>query len=107
MSGVEAAERQGLLSDYDPEGFYCELLGMGGAGLPHTDVLRQRIDRQRLKELQRRAADTERELYNLGITFTVYSQKDAIDRILPFDIIPTGDRRRRMGRLSRKDWCSA
>lgn len=88
MSGVEAAERQGLLSDYDPEGFYCELLGMGGAGLPHTDVLRQRIDRQRLKELQRRAADTERELYNLGITFTVYSQKDAIDRILPFDIVP-------------------
>lgn len=88
MSGARAAEQQGLLSDYDPEGFYCELLGMGGAGLAHTNILRQRIDRQRLKVMQRRAADTERELYNLGITFTVYSQKDAIDRILPFDVLP-------------------
>jgi uncharacterized circularly permuted ATP-grasp superfamily protein len=88
MSGARAVERQGLLSDYDPEGFYCELLGKDGAGLPHTDVLRRRIDGQPLRPLQRRAADTERELYNLGITFTVYSQKDVIDRILPFDIIP-------------------
>jgi uncharacterized circularly permuted ATP-grasp superfamily protein len=88
MSGVAVAGRQGLLSDYDPEGFYCEMLGKGGAGLPHTEILRGRIDRQRLKELLRRAADTERELYNLGITFTIYSQKDAIDRILPFDVLP-------------------
>ena len=29
-----------------------------------------------------------RELYNLGITFTVYSDQDVIDRILPFDVIP-------------------
>ena len=39
-------------------------------------------------DLQRRAKDAERELYNLGITFTVYSDRDAIDRILPFDVIP-------------------
>jgi uncharacterized circularly permuted ATP-grasp superfamily protein len=32
--------------------------------------------------------DAEAELHNLGITFTVYSQKNAIDRILPFDVIP-------------------
>ena len=38
--------------------------------------------------LQARARDAERELYNLGITFTVYSEKDSIDRILPFDVIP-------------------
>ena len=25
---------------------------------------------------------------NVGITFTVYSDNDAIDRILPFDVIP-------------------
>jgi len=35
-----------------------------------------------------RSADAENELFNLGITFTVYSDKDAIDRILPFDVIP-------------------
>ena len=27
-------------------------------------------------------------MYNLGITFTVYSQAEVIDRILPFDMIP-------------------
>src|SRR5690606_35881057 len=32
--------------------------------------------------------DAELELYSFGITFTVYTQKDAIDRILPFDVIP-------------------
>ncbi|MEZ5930970.1 MAG: circularly permuted type 2 ATP-grasp protein [Alphaproteobacteria bacterium] len=64
------------------------MLGAAGTGLAHTEALRQRIDRLKLKALQRRAADTERELYNLGITFTIYSQKDSIDRILPFDVIP-------------------
>ena len=29
----------------------------------------------------------EAELYNQGITFTIYSDGDAIDRILPFDVI--------------------
>ncbi len=38
--------------------------------------------------MRRRSQDAERELYNLGITFLVYSNKDAVDRILPFDIIP-------------------
>ena len=37
---------------------------------------------------KRRAELAERELYNLGITFTVYSDQDVIDRILPFDVIP-------------------
>lgn len=27
-------------------------------------------------------------MYNLGITFTVYSQAEVIDRTLPFDMIP-------------------
>ena len=39
-------------------------------------------------EFARRAAAAEQALYDLGITFTVYSDSDAIDRILPFDVIP-------------------
>lgn len=42
------------------------------------------------------ARDAEKELLNLGITFTVYTDRDAIDRILPFDVIPRV--------LSTKDW---
>ncbi len=35
-----------------------------------------------------RAAAANAELYNLGITFTVYSDAKTIDRILPFDVLP-------------------
>jgi len=41
-----------------------------------------------LRDLRRRVTAAERELFSLGITFTVYSDRDAIDRILPFDVIP-------------------
>jgi uncharacterized circularly permuted ATP-grasp superfamily protein len=88
MVKADVDQRPGLFADYQPGSFYCEMLGKDSAGLPHTDALRERIDRLKLKALQRRAKDTERELFNLGITFTIYSQRDAIDRILPFDVIP-------------------
>ncbi len=53
-----------------------------------TQPIRDRLSALSIEELRRRAADAEAELYNLGITFTVYSDEDAIDRILPFDVIP-------------------
>ena len=78
----------GLLEAYDPPQFFCEL--MNGLEPEHQDLarIRSRLDRFDLSELRRRAASAEAELYNLGITFTVYSDRDAIDRILPFDLIP-------------------
>ena len=72
-----------VLNGYDPNGFYCEMLG-NAANQP----IRDRLANLTIEALQRRSADAEAELYNLGITFTVYSDKDAIDRILPFDVIP-------------------
>jgi uncharacterized circularly permuted ATP-grasp superfamily protein len=78
----------GVLSAYDPGAFFCEMVGRGGDAAEHTRTVRERLAELDLAALQRRAEDAERELYNLGITFTVYSEKDAIDRILPFDVIP-------------------
>ena len=72
-----------VLDGYDPQGFYCEMLRC-----PETGQLRDRLARISIAELKRRAAAAEEALYNLGITFTVYSDQDAIDRILPFDAIP-------------------
>ena len=73
----------GILNAYDPQTFYCEML-RGAANRP----VRERLAQMTIETLKQRAAITEAELYNLGITFTVYSEKDAIDRILPFDVIP-------------------
>src|ERR1051325_11372616 len=72
-----------VLQDYDPKGFYCELLN--SAADPR---IRERLAATPILDLARRAGDAEEALYNLGITFTVYSDSDAIDRILPFDAIP-------------------
>ncbi len=53
-----------------------------------SQPIRDRLAALSVAELKRRAAHAEAELYNLGITFTVYSDAASIDRILPFDVIP-------------------
>jgi uncharacterized circularly permuted ATP-grasp superfamily protein len=73
---------------YDPGDFYCEMVGRGGQAPDGVAAIRERIARMSLADLQRRAEQAERELFNLGITFTIYSDRNAIDRILPFDVIP-------------------
>lgn len=72
-----------VLDGYVPGEFYCEMLRN-----PEADKVRERLAKLSITELRRRATDAEAELYNLGITFTVYSDNLAIDRILPFDVIP-------------------
>jgi uncharacterized circularly permuted ATP-grasp superfamily protein len=72
-----------ILNDYAAPGLHCELTDN-----PAGAEIRARLERLSIDALQARAAAAEAELYNLGITFTVYSDKDAIDRILPFDVIP-------------------
>src|SRR5688572_21333872 len=80
---------------YDPGTSYCELVGRNGS-TPETQLIRDRIGAMTLQQLKYRARAAERELYNLGITFTVYTERDAVDRILPFDLIPRV--------LTRDDW---
>lgn len=82
-----AATASGLLESYDPNGFYCEMLGARDEA-PELESLLSRIDGLTLRDFRRRSEAVKRELYNLGITFTVYMQKEQIDRILPFDAIP-------------------
>jgi len=79
---------KGPLSSYSTAGFFCEMLGGEGGNAEHTKAIRDRLNRLDLEELRDRARDAELELYSFGITFTVYTQKDVIDRILPFDVIP-------------------
>ena len=72
-----------ILGGYDPQGFYCEML-RGSA----SHVIRERLSGLSIGALQERAAAANTELYDLGITFTVYSDAKTIDRILPFDVLP-------------------
>ena len=75
-------------SSYRPGPYFCELTTdrAGDCGVPAA--VRARIGAIGLDALRARAAAAEHDLINLGITFTVYSDANAIDRILPFDCIP-------------------
>jgi uncharacterized circularly permuted ATP-grasp superfamily protein len=75
-----------LLADYDFGEYFCEMFGR--RSLPHTREICKRLNEMDVAALRRRARDAEKELFNLGITFTVYTNRDAIDRILPFDVLP-------------------
>jgi uncharacterized circularly permuted ATP-grasp superfamily protein len=91
MATITALERPGAagtLDGYDPRHFYCELKGSPEVRNRHLAALWRRLQGMELGKLRERAADAERELFMLGITFTVYSDRTAIDRILPFDVIP-------------------
>jgi uncharacterized circularly permuted ATP-grasp superfamily protein len=83
---------------YDPAGYYCEMLGPRAEPIAAAELIRDRIASMSLDQLHERAQAAERELFNLGITFTVYSARDVIDRILPFDLIPRV--------LSADDWAT-
>ena len=74
-------------TSYDPGAYYCELTARPGDG-GSAALVRRRITSIGLDALRLRARAAERDLFNLGITFTVYSDSSAIDRILPFDCVP-------------------
>ena len=78
----------GVLQGYQPGDFFCEMLRGGQPEHPGLTLLRERLGALPIEALQRRAADAGRDLLERGITFTVYSDASAIDRVLPFDLIP-------------------
>jgi uncharacterized circularly permuted ATP-grasp superfamily protein len=74
--------------DYDHGAYFCELTSRREDSQGTAAAVQARVARIGLDALRARAAAAETELINLGITFTVYSEASAIDRILPFDCIP-------------------
>ena len=91
MATVAALKQPSTISAldaYDPGDFYCELLGSEKQPGRQIAPLWHSLETSELSLLRQRARDAEQELFKLGITFTVYTEKDAIDRILPFDVIP-------------------
>lgn len=87
IQGAAAGDNERALAGYDPGGHFCELVSSLDLN-PLGHQIHQRLDAMSLADLVHRSRAAETELYNQGITFTVYSDGDAIDRILPFDVIP-------------------
>ncbi|MGK7944845.1 MAG: circularly permuted type 2 ATP-grasp protein [Microcystaceae cyanobacterium] len=76
------------ITNYDPENFYDELYHSVGQPRPHAEPLIEWMKQLPPEELQQHLETAQVALFNLGVTFRVYSDNQGIERILPFDIIP-------------------
>ena len=81
-----AGARAGAAKDWRT-GYLEHVVAMTAAGARNAGASLT-VARTGLDALRARAAAAEDDLLNLGITFTVYSDALAIDRILPFDCVP-------------------
>ena len=71
-----------------PPHLYDELITASGRARPGYAELTKFLRKSGIKDLQKRQQAAELAISTMGITFTVYSQGENIDRDWPFDIIP-------------------
>jgi len=71
-------------------GAFDEIWGHGGPDSPRAEfaALSRGLAETDAAELQRRQQSAEAAFRQLGITFAVYGDSDAAERIIPFDIVP-------------------
>jgi uncharacterized circularly permuted ATP-grasp superfamily protein len=74
--------------NYQTETFYDELFESSGKPRKSAAPLLDRIKAMAPGDLIRQQKAAEAELLQMGITFTVYGNKDGTEKIFPFDIIP-------------------
>ena len=73
---------------YDLGGFYDEMFLPDGTPRAGATLLKEKLDSLPDGELLRRQNAAERSLLQSGITFNVYGDNAATEKIFPFDIIP-------------------
>ena len=62
-------------------------VGAGTVRAPYKDY-HNWFDRQDTRQLQRKHSDAERSFRRTGITFNVYGESEAEERLIPFDLVP-------------------
>ncbi len=77
-----------ILANYQTENFFDELVDENGHARPDARELVDLINELPPGALIRRQRAIERSLYQMGITFTVYSDSAGTEKIMPFDIVP-------------------
>ena len=75
-------------NEYDPNGFYDELIRQPGKPRPAGRKLARYLSKLTAEELQQRRNAANVTIQQMGVSFTVYSDGENIDRAWPFDLIP-------------------
>ncbi|MGB7344207.1 MAG: circularly permuted type 2 ATP-grasp protein [Pirellulaceae bacterium] len=77
-----------ILQAYDSGAFFDELVSKENIARQDAAQLVHLINSMGVAELSRRQSAIEHALYRMGITFTVYSDTQGTEKIMPFDVVP-------------------
>ncbi len=80
-----------LLDTYDlgpPRQFFDEMYAPDGSVRPHYHDLAEHLPHCPRPSLRNAACAADAVFLSQGITFTIYSERDNIERIFPFDLVP-------------------
>jgi uncharacterized circularly permuted ATP-grasp superfamily protein len=77
--------------------FFDEMLGSGEAARDPYASYHGWFSNEDLKDLRKKSTDAEAFFRRTGITFNVYGQAEADERLIPFDIVPAHHLGPRMG----------
>ena len=80
--------RDAPYKDYVLARAYDEMFAPDGSVRPHCAALHRRLSELDGEELARRQQACEQSFLHQGITFTVYSDNQATERIIPTDLLP-------------------
>ena len=74
--------------NYSAGDFYDELIDRDGNARPHARLLVEYLNGLDAEQLLERQLAADATIEDMGISFTIYSEGDNIDRAWPLDIIP-------------------
>src|SRR5689334_5907813 len=77
-----------MLDQYSIQSVFDEMFEAPGRPRPHYAPVLERLGLLGPATIQRRRHLADLSFRNLGITFTVYSEKSGVERIFPFDLVP-------------------
>ena len=77
-----------LFAGYETDGFYDEMFETPGVPRPHYRQLLNQLQTMGFETFDRHRRQADRAFLTQGITFTVYGDSQATERIFPFDLSP-------------------
>lgn len=81
--------------------YFDEMLGDGSEVREPYHTYHRWFDQEKLSRLRKKSAEAETFFRRTGITFNVYGQQEAAERLIPFDIVPRIISAREWARLSK------
>ncbi|QYY37197.1 circularly permuted type 2 ATP-grasp protein [Ruficoccus sp. ZRK36] len=74
--------------NYTTDDFFDEMFEAPGKVRPHYEMLAERFSRLSDEEFEEKRQAVDLSFLRAGVTFTVYSDNQGTERIMPFDLIP-------------------